>query len=197
MEHINRYFIKINKNDSYFLINKKVNESNLDFWENFSSWENETFEILDRFLDKNKIFIDIGAWIGPSSIYASRKSKHIFALENDTKSIEILEQNCKDNCKNYTIDHKSLDISIKYFINENSIDISNVSLIKVDISGKEENILNDLYEIYSLYKIPIYIRFNYNSWVNSDLDRFTFLTEEQKNTILSNPSLVCLLFSQT
>jgi FkbM family methyltransferase len=239
LEYINRHYLKVNKNDIYFFINNKINESNLDFWRNnYPSWENDTFQVFDNFLDKNKIFIDIGAWIGTTCIYASRKSKHIFAIEADRKSIESLEQNCKDNCRNYTIINRAIfnkdnqdikfgknlyrddaklndstsqiylndetsddyysikTITLKTIIQENNIDISNISLIKVDIEGGEEHILNDLYEIHSLYKIPLYISFHYSWWKNNDLDRFTFLTEEQKNNIRYNP-FISLVFSQT
>ena len=98
--YIKNMFFKINKHDEFFLIEKKDN-NNLDFWVNtYSNWENETFEIFDRFLDKNKIFIDIGGWIGTTCMYGSRKSKHVYSVEADKKSFE-------EKCQSITVECQS------------------------------------------------------------------------------------------
>jgi hypothetical protein len=60
-------------------------------------------------------------------------------------------------------------------------------LIKVDIEGGEEYILNDLHELYNVYHIPLYISFHYSWWQNKDLDRFEWLTSGQKQNILNYP----------
>lgn len=206
IEYIENNYIKVDKNDIYFFIKNDISDSNLDFWKNhYSSWKNNKFQVFDRFLNKDKIFIDIGAWIGATCIYASRKSKHIFAIEPDINSNESLSQNCKNNCNNYTIINKSISnttdidtktITIQDIITEYNIDIQNISLINVDIEGYEEDILNDLYEIHTTHNIPLYISFYYNNWNNNDIDRFVFLTEEQKNIIKSD-SNISILFNQT
>jgi hypothetical protein len=75
-----------------------------------------------------------------------------------------------------------------------NIKYNDISLIKVDIEGGEEFILNDLYDIYSRYHIPMYISFHYSWWKDTNLNRFSFLTEEQKSTIIRDP-FISLLFS--
>lgn len=62
-----------------------VAEGNDWFWKIFAdgSWEPGTFRIFDKFLDKNKDMLDIGAWIGPTALYASSRAKRVFAFEPD------------------------------------------------------------------------------------------------------------------
>jgi len=232
--YIDENYIKIHKNGVMFHIQK--GDPNFNFWENiYSTWEQDTFQIFDRFLDVNKVFIDIGAWIGTTCIYAARKSKHIYAIDADIESYTFLETNCKNNCNNYTTVNKAIyavddrdivfgknlyiensklnDSTSHIYINKTSdkcyyirsirlqtlietyhISYNEISLIKVDIEGGEEFILNDLHDIYSRYNIPMYISFHYSWWKDANLDRFSFLTEGQKNTIIRYP-FISLLFS--
>jgi FkbM family methyltransferase len=229
LDYINNYYIKTSKNNEIFFI-KKENNSNINFWQNnFINWENETFEIFDKFLDKNKIIIDIGAWIGTTSLYCSRKSKHVYCIEADKQSVEDLSENLKNNCiNNYTIINKAIfdidnifvnfgknifindsklndstsqicnininsnehyqvkTITIENIIKDYNINTNEISLIKVDIEGGEENILKQLYNIHLIYNIPIYISFHYDWWNDKNLDRFEFLTEDNKNYIKLN-----------
>ena len=66
-------------------------------------------------------------------------------------------------------------------------------MINVNLNGQEENILHDLYEFHKTANVPLYITFNLNNWNDKNLERFDFLTEEQKNTIVSKLN-VSLLF---
>jgi hypothetical protein len=68
-----------------------------------------------------------------------------------------------------------------------NIELSEISLIKVDIEGGEENILNDLFDIHIKNNIPLYVSFHYSWWKDQNLDRFPFLSYDNKNKILSNP----------
>ena len=58
-----------------------------------------------------------------------------------------------------------------------------VGFIKVDIEGGAENILDNLYTIYTEYKIPLYIHFYYSWWNDKNLDRFLLLNSDHKNKI--------------
>jgi FkbM family methyltransferase len=230
--------IEIQKNNEIFLIKNNENDQNLLFWKNiYSTWENETFSIFDEFLDKNKIFIDIGGWIGTTSMYGSRNSKYVYIVEANNNSCKDMKLNLEINCNNnyeiinkvvYNIDNIKLKfgkntfldnskindstsqiyendeitdefyiietITVKSIIENNNININEISLIKLDIAGGEENILNDIYEIYKKYNIPLYVSFHYTRWKDSNLDRFEFLTEIQKNLIIDNP-FTSILFS--
>ena len=74
--------------------------------------------------------------------------------------------------------------NLYYNINPNEI-----SLINIDIAGREENILNDLFNLHKLYKIPLNICFYYDCWNDKNLDRFIFLSEQDKETICNNNSI--------
>jgi hypothetical protein len=94
-------YLRINKNNELFLIENNESNQNLSFWKDiYSEWENETFEIFDKYLSKDKIFIDIGGWIGTTAMYGSRKSKHVYSIEADNHSFNDMMINLKTNCKN-------------------------------------------------------------------------------------------------
>ena len=235
-KHIKHKYIIINKNKNLFLINKDINKHNLHFWQHiYIDWESDAFNLLNKFLDKNKIMIELGSWIGTSTMFCSNNSKHIYAFEADKQSFDILNYNLLVNCeKNYTTINKAVynkdDLKIKFGKNKflknsnmndstsqiyNDIDINEeykidtitlktiidmykinpneISIIKIDIEGGEEYILNDLNDIRIKYNIPLFIRFHYEWWNDKNLDRFDLLTETHKNDIINNP-LIAILF---
>jgi FkbM family methyltransferase len=228
----------VKRNNETFFINKS--QQNINFFKNiFSSWENDTFVIFDRFLKKNKTFIDVGAWVGTTGMYGSRLSKDIICVEADSDSYRELEMNMKDNCeKNYKLINKAIyhidnihisfgknrflnnsqlndstsqiydsnanvnananvnvveTITIKRIIEGYNVNYKDISLIKVDIEGGEENILEDLYYIYATYNVPLYVSFHYSWWNDKNLDRFAFLSYENKKVIYNNP-FISILF---
>jgi FkbM family methyltransferase len=228
IKHIEKHYVKIYKNNEFFLIENR-NDANLSFWiDTYTNWENDTFAIFDKYLDKDKVFIDIGGWIGTTAMYGSRKSKHVYTVEADNTSAKDMLLNLSNNCNSYTIINKAIynvddiqvhfgknkfmynskmndstsqmylddvsaeayainTITIDTIIRKYNIDPNNISLIKVDIEGGEEHILNDLYFINKRFNIPLYISFHYSWWKNQDLDRFVFLSPQQKDAIRANP----------
>lgn len=230
-------YSKIYKKDQLFLIENNENNPNLHFWKNiYSYWENYTFDVFDKYLDNDKVFIDIGGWIGTTAMYGKRKSKFVYCIEADKKSFDDMSVNFKINCdKNYMLINKAVynidnieikfgknkflenskmndstsqiydenetsddyyvikTITIENIIKNNNIETNEISLIKVDIEGGEEHILDDLFQIYKKYNAPLYISFHYSWWKNKNLERFTFLTEDQKNLIINDP-FISILF---
>ena len=72
------------------------------------TWEPVTFNIFDRHKDKNKIAIDIGGWIGITSIYLSKMFKSVITIEADAVAFNALSENINDNqCKNVTLYNKA------------------------------------------------------------------------------------------
>ena len=47
------------------------------FWNlvNSGSWEANTFQMLEKFVTPNVVYLDIGAWIGPTFLFAAQTSK--------------------------------------------------------------------------------------------------------------------------
>ena len=54
--------MKINFKDLSFTVDY---DSYQEFWDNFHNWENKELDFVIETAEKDKIFIDIGAWIGP------------------------------------------------------------------------------------------------------------------------------------
>lgn len=230
VNYIETNYLKIMKNDEIIFIKNEENDKNINFWRDiFINWDESTFEIFDMYLKADKIFIDIGGWIGTTCIYGSRKSKKVYVVEADKESYNDMIKNSlinndniiginraiynKDDIeimfgKNKNLENSRMNdstsqiydeednvencykintITIESIINKYKIDVNNISLIKVDIEGGEEYILEDLYNIYTKYKIPMYISFHYTWWKNKDLERFKLITEEQRNLIRDYP----------
>lgn len=70
-----------------------------NFWQNIyqTLWETETFNQIVPHLDKNKTFIDIGAWQGPISLVAQQYSKQCLCFEPDPYAFTYLKQNVELN----------------------------------------------------------------------------------------------------
>ena len=58
----------------------------------FPTWEEETFDIFNKVKNTEKIAIDIGAWVGTTSIWLSKHFKRVIAMEPDVKSLNILRK---------------------------------------------------------------------------------------------------------
>lgn len=70
-----------------------------DFWALFDAgeWEPETLEIIDRFIEPGDVFLDVGAWIGPLSLYAAQRGGRAIALEPDPVACANLRTNVELN----------------------------------------------------------------------------------------------------
>jgi hypothetical protein len=163
------------------------------------------FEVFNKYLSKDKVFIDIGKWIIPTSLYASRKSKRVFGIEYGYNSGDsgggANTAIMKDNCSNYThiplllsplsqSSHSLLE-TLETILKDGSAALA-ASFIRVDIQGKEEDILSDLYDIHIKYKTTLFINFSYSKWNNKDIDRFSFLTLRATEIIRVYPSCYIL-----
>ena len=72
-----------------------------------------------------------------------------------------------------------------------------IGLIKVDIEGGEENIMDDLMKFSSKHKIPVLLSFHLSWWKDQNINRFVYLfrdcilkndkTTDLGNFLTSNP----------
>ena len=62
------------------------------FWK-YKSWEEDTYRILEKYLDADHSYIDIGAWIGPTVLYAAQIAKKTYAIEPDPIAFKELAKN--------------------------------------------------------------------------------------------------------
>jgi FkbM family methyltransferase len=64
-------------------------------------WESDTFKIFECVKDRDKVAVDIGAWIGPTSIWLSNNFKNVISIEPDPIAYKALKDNLKNsNCNN-------------------------------------------------------------------------------------------------
>jgi FkbM family methyltransferase len=220
-------YVPILKRNEVFLI-QMDGGINDNFWKNiFSTWEEETFDVFDKYLKKDKQFLDIGAWVGTTALYASRLSSYVVCVEADPVSVKKLQNNINTNFIDTAIDIETSAIyseSTKILFGPNSTSstsqfndsmsqikltqtkdsdiltntitldeilkkykLTNLSLIKVDIEGGEEHIINQLLELSNSKNVPVYISFHYDWWIDKNLDRFPLLNASQKTLIINSP----------
>jgi FkbM family methyltransferase len=65
------------------------------FWNlvNAGAWEPDTFVVLNRMLSEGVSYVDCGAWIGPTALYAACKGARVTAFECDPVAIQRLKEN--------------------------------------------------------------------------------------------------------
>lgn len=182
--YIENNYMKVMKNNEMFFIE---NKPDMYFWRHvFGEWDPELYGIFDKYLSSDKVFIDIGGSFGVSAMYASRKAKFVYSLELPGTAVDDMVANMKDNCKNnYKLifnDYTS-SFSLNCFIESENIDSDEISLVKINIEGGEENILAELYSAHKLNNITVCVIVSYNKWVDKNLERFPFLTVSDKEKI--------------
>jgi FkbM family methyltransferase len=84
---------------------------NRKFWRRVSrgQWEPGTFDILRRFLNPEAVYVDVGAWIGPTVLAAARLCRHVYCFEPDPQAYERLLMNLRLNrIRNVTPQHMAI-----------------------------------------------------------------------------------------
>ena len=71
----------------------------INFWAGVTvgAWEPETYEIMEKYLDKDHSYMDIGAWIGPTVLYGAHLAKKVYAFEPDPVAMTGLIANIELN----------------------------------------------------------------------------------------------------
>ncbi len=77
----------------------KCDPNHPGFWRivNKGGFEPQYFKILDEYLTPKSVYCDIGSWIGPTAIYASRSCKKVYCFEPDVIAYKYLLQNIELN----------------------------------------------------------------------------------------------------
>jgi FkbM family methyltransferase len=177
--------MKISKNGYEFNVHETTN---WNFWHKMETgeWEPYTFDIFDEYLTPETTYIDIGAWIGPTVLYASKLSKKCYAYEPDPVACRHLVANINANkITNIVVvgqaimGHDGMTVlgsdelgnsETRYLHKDNQFsvpchklqsvvdrfDIVNPIFIKMDVEGAEEFILKDN-EFIEKYKPTLYV----------------------------------------
>lgn len=157
-----------------------------DFWGEWSAgrWEPATFDVLDRFLTPAGTYVDLGAWIGPTVLYAARRCRKVLAVEPDPVAFDQLRRNLdlnpagdvtlvagavdchRDGTVLYSRAGWGNSMSSTVLAVGDRLDVStwrladlvhpfrNVDLIKMDIEGAESRVLPDAIGVLAERHIP-------------------------------------------
>lgn len=95
-----KYFIFLG-NYSFFIKKKliKTNPHHYSFWYKVkkNTWEKNNLLIFEKFISKDDEYLDIGSWIGPTTIQASFFTKNLTCIEADPVNFFYLNDNLKRN----------------------------------------------------------------------------------------------------
>jgi FkbM family methyltransferase len=90
--------MKVTRDGDVFEVRPLHDESR--FWEHHFAvaWEAETKAVIDRSV-RGGTFVDIGAWVGPVSLWAAKRGARVIAAEPDPAAYPHLFFNLKANCR--------------------------------------------------------------------------------------------------
>lgn len=79
----------------------RTDPDHLGFWRDASRgrWEPQTFRFLEQSLGPDSVFADIGAWIGPTALYAARRCRRVYCFEPDPEAYRYLLWNLELNAQ--------------------------------------------------------------------------------------------------
>ncbi len=65
------------------------------FWERVENgaWEPGTLAVMDRHVGPATLFVDLGAWVGPTTLYAAALGATVVAVEADPAALDQLRRN--------------------------------------------------------------------------------------------------------
>jgi FkbM family methyltransferase len=77
----------------------RVDDEQPTFWTKVETgrWEPATLAFIDAEVDEATTFLDCGAWVGPTSLYAAFCAGRVVAIEADAAAIEQLRRNLAAN----------------------------------------------------------------------------------------------------
>ena len=135
-----------------FWVNQEGYES---YWKlvNQGKWEPETFSVFDSNIDEQTLFIDVGGWIGSTSLYAAQIAKKTLILEPDPIAFKRLKENLDLNLNilskkninifNLALWYKKTSISLSSF---SQLGDSSSSIIRNSKHKKKGELINFSFE---------------------------------------------------
>ena len=191
--YIHQRFEEIRKRDEVILIEKE--NPFLSWWTHFANtteYDSDILDAIDQTIhgDKSKTLLIIGTKC-ELCFYGARKANQVFISSLESSSSANFKINCKNNCDNVVIlDPIPVESLLNKIINEydagadeclpytniddinntislDTLNITKLGLIIVNLDGREEDLMYQLYCIKEKIGIPIYVNFNYNKWKNT------------------------------
>jgi FkbM family methyltransferase len=160
-------------------------------------WDDETFRFLDAVADPDAVLLDVGAWIGPLSLYASPRMARVIALEPDPVAHAELSANIAGNVGNVEIWNAAVDLApgeLKLFAPQGfgksetssigegepvivktvtfadldaAIGAAKKLVLKVDIEGHEYRVMDALLGFAKARRAPVHLSLHPRSYWNS------------------------------
>ena len=143
----------------------------LSFWEKFNegAWEAETLDLIDAYVDEATVFIDVGAWIGPTLLYAAQKCRSAFAFEPDPRAFAELRINVnlnkRDLCaRSISIFEKAVSsdgsaIAMGSLSDEGGDSTSSIALRNEDNNWEVESvIIEEFLENYDIFENDLFVK---------------------------------------
>ena len=169
-----------------------------NFWNNFSNWEQNDLDFFSQIAEENKIFIDIGAWIGPYTLIAASMGMKVYAFEPDKVAFQELKKNIKlNNFKHkpeiFNFGLSKTDSKAYLYSNTNDFGKSESGLINYknqkNTKQTEIELKNFLQEI---YKIKNY-NLNYSiKVIKIDIEGGEFLFEKDIYDLVNLEKIYCI-----
>ena len=188
--------MEINLKDLDFIVDHNNYQ---EFWDNFNSWENKDLDFVIKKAEKDKIFIDIGAWIGPYTLVAAKLGMKVYAFEPDKVAFEALKKNIqlnkfKHKPEIYNFGLSKKDIIADLYSNTNEFGKSESSIInyknKQNSKRSEINLKNFIHEI---NKIKVNNSGSKIQILKVDIEGGEFLFERDIYDLVKLNKLYCIL----
>jgi FkbM family methyltransferase len=77
----------------------RVADEQPTFWDRVEAgrWEPQTLAAIDRLVNADTTFLDLGAWVGPTALYAAGIAQRVIAIEADPAALDQLRRNLAAN----------------------------------------------------------------------------------------------------
>ena len=188
--------MEINLNKISFLVDP---DGYKKFWSNFKNWEQNDLDFVIKKAESNKIFIDIGAWIGPYTLLAAKLGMKVYAFEPDKVAFEALKKNIKLNNfkyepKIYNFGLSKEETNLHLYSNSNEFGTSESGLINYKNKKNSQKTLITLKKFSE--KINEIKRDNLNSSIQIlkvDIEGGEFLFEKDIYHSVKLEKLYCIL----
>ena len=188
--------MKINLNGLSFLVDSTdYNE----FWNNFVNWEQNDLKFVTEKAEEDKIFIDVGAWIGPYTLLAAKMGMKVYAFEPDKIAFKKLKKNIELNNFKYKPEIYNFGLSKKetkayLYSNTNDFGKSESGLInyknKQNSKKSEIELKNFLQEINKIKKNNLNTKIKI---LKIDIEGGEFLFEKDIYDLVKLEKLYCIL----
>ena len=169
------------------------------FWENLSKWEQIDLNFFLEKAEEDKIFIDIGAWIGPYTLLAAKMGMKVYAFEPDKMAFKQLKKNIElNNFKHqpeiYNFGLSKKETSTYLYSNTNDFGKSESGLINYK---NKKNTKKSIIEIKSFFEEMHKIKKNSFDFkikiLKIDIEGGEFLFENEIYKFVKSENLYCIL----